>query len=118
MALENWRRDVLQPVGVNQIVGVAECQHFADGSLDSDVADAGNNLIRSFNISSSIMSTLAGGGAPGGTAAGCADGVGNAALFTGRKLKFDPAARQFIGDDTANAMLTRELRQPWSLSKI
>lgn len=43
---------------------------------------------------------------------------GNAALFTGRKLKFDPAARRFVGDDAANALLTRELRKPWSLTTV
>ena len=43
---------------------------------------------------------------------------GNAALFTGRKLKFDPVARQFVGDDAANALLTRELRKPWSLTNV
>ncbi len=44
--------------------------------------------------------------------------LGNAAIFTGRKLKFDGTAGKFVDDDTATAMLTRELRKPWSLEKI
>ncbi|MEI6462011.1 MAG: Gfo/Idh/MocA family oxidoreductase [Verrucomicrobiota bacterium] len=44
--------------------------------------------------------------------------LGNAAIFTGRKLKFDGAAGKFVDDDTATAMLSRELRKPWSLEKI
>jgi predicted dehydrogenase len=42
---------------------------------------------------------------------------GNAAIFTGRKLKFDAAAGKF-NDDTATGMLSRELRKPWSLEKL
>jgi hypothetical protein len=44
--------------------------------------------------------------------------LGNAAVFTGRKLKFDGAAGKFIDDAGATAMLSRELRKPWSLEKI
>ena len=42
---------------------------------------------------------------------------GNAAIFTGRKLKFDAATRKF-NDATATGMLSRELRKPWSLEKL
>ena len=31
----------------------------------------------------------------------------------GRSLDFDPVKRRFIGDDEANAMLTREYRKPF-----
>ena len=44
--------------------------------------------------------------------------LGNAAVFTGRKLKFDGAAGKFIDDAGATAMLSRTLRKPWSLEKI
>ncbi|NBY37023.1 MAG: gfo/Idh/MocA family oxidoreductase [Verrucomicrobia bacterium] len=44
--------------------------------------------------------------------------LGNAAIFTGRKLKFDGAAGKFVDDAGATAMLSRELRKPWSLEKI
>ena len=37
------------------------------------------------------------------------------AIRTGRKLRWDPAAEQFIGDDTANRMLRRPMRSPWHL---
>jgi predicted dehydrogenase len=33
----------------------------------------------------------------------------------GRKLTFDPAAEQFAGDDEANRMRSRAMRQPWSV---
>ena len=33
----------------------------------------------------------------------------------GRKLTWDWAAERFVGDDTANRMLTRTLRSPWTV---
>jgi hypothetical protein len=32
-----------------------------------------------------------------------------------REVKFDPAIERFVGDDEANAMLTREYRKPFVL---
>jgi len=33
----------------------------------------------------------------------------------GRRLQWDPAAEQFVGDEQANAMLTRPMREPWRI---
>jgi Oxidoreductase family, C-terminal alpha/beta domain len=33
----------------------------------------------------------------------------------GRKLKWNPAREKFVGDDSANAMLSRPMRAPWKL---
>ena len=41
--------------------------------------------------------------------------LGNIALRTGRKLTWDPAKEQIVGDSEANAMLTRPYRAPWKL---
>ncbi len=41
--------------------------------------------------------------------------IGNIAMRLGRKLKWDPAKEQFIGDDEANKMLDRPRRSPWHL---
>ncbi len=41
--------------------------------------------------------------------------VGNIAMRLKRKLRWDPAAEQFVGDDEANAMLRRPYRKPWTL---
>jgi hypothetical protein len=32
-----------------------------------------------------------------------------------RNVKFDPAKEEFIGDDEANRMRTRAMRDPWQL---
>lgn len=42
--------------------------------------------------------------------------LGNIAMQLGRKLRWDPAAEHFIGDDEANAMMARPMREPWRLS--
>jgi len=39
--------------------------------------------------------------------------LGNISYRLGRQLNFDPVAEQFIGDEDANRMLTREYRQPY-----
>jgi predicted dehydrogenase len=37
------------------------------------------------------------------------------AIRTGRKLRWDPKAEQFLNDEAANRLLTRPLRSPWRL---
>jgi len=37
----------------------------------------------------------------------------NLCLRLGRKLRWDPEAELFIGDDEANNMLARQMRAPW-----
>ncbi len=44
--------------------------------------------------------------------------LGVIALRLGRKLKWDPAKEQFIGDSEAGKFLSREMRKPWDYSSI
>jgi len=41
--------------------------------------------------------------------------LGYIAMLTGRRLKWDPANEQFIGDEAANKMLSRPYRSPWQI---
>jgi predicted dehydrogenase len=41
--------------------------------------------------------------------------AGNICLRLGRKLRWDPETERFLNDDTANRMLARTTRAPWSL---
>src|SRR5688572_12725885 len=41
--------------------------------------------------------------------------LGNIALRTGRKITWDPAREQIIGDQEAAAMVTKAYRSPWKL---
>jgi len=41
--------------------------------------------------------------------------LGNIARWLGRPLRWDAAEEQFVGDDEANAMLSRPMRAPWKL---
>jgi len=41
--------------------------------------------------------------------------IGNIAMLLGRKLTWDPSTETFTDDDAANAMLSREQREPWTL---
>jgi hypothetical protein len=41
--------------------------------------------------------------------------LGNIAMRLGRDLRWDPESEQIIGDDSASEMLSREMREPWSL---
>jgi hypothetical protein len=39
----------------------------------------------------------------------------NIALFLGRKVKFDPAKAEFVGDEEANRLRSEALREPWRI---
>jgi len=39
----------------------------------------------------------------------------NASMLLRRNLKYDPVKEEFVGDDEANRMRTRALREPWSV---
>jgi len=41
--------------------------------------------------------------------------LGNIAMLLNRKLHWDPAKEQFIGDEDANRMISRPMRSPWRL---
>jgi hypothetical protein len=41
--------------------------------------------------------------------------IGNIARWLGRRLRWDPVQETFVGDDEANAMLSRPMRAPWEL---
>ena len=41
--------------------------------------------------------------------------LGNIAMMVDRDLKWDPDAEQIIGDEEANSMLSRPMRDPWTL---
>ena len=41
--------------------------------------------------------------------------LANAAIRTGRKLRYDPVKEQFIGDEQANRLVDQPMRTPWHL---
>jgi len=41
--------------------------------------------------------------------------LGNIAMLTGRKLRWDPDEEGFVNDSEANRMLSRSMRSPWRL---
>jgi len=41
--------------------------------------------------------------------------LANAAIRTGRKLRFDPISQHFIGDEGANRLVDQPMRAPWHL---
>jgi predicted dehydrogenase len=44
--------------------------------------------------------------------------LGVIALRLGRKLQWDPAQEQFVGDGDANGSLAREMRKPWTYDAV
>ena len=41
--------------------------------------------------------------------------LGNIAYWTGRALRWDPIKEEFEGDDEANRMRSRAMREPWTI---
>jgi hypothetical protein len=41
--------------------------------------------------------------------------LGEIAMLTGRKIKWDPDKEEIIGDSQASALLGRSYREPWTL---
>jgi predicted dehydrogenase len=44
--------------------------------------------------------------------------LGTIAALLGRPLRWDPAEERFLGDDEANQMITRKMREPWGLQTL
>lgn len=44
--------------------------------------------------------------------------LGNIAILTGRKIRWDPVAEQIVGDNDAAKMLSRPYRSPWRLPDL
>lgn len=44
--------------------------------------------------------------------------IGNISMLLGRKLQWNPEGEKFVNDEQANAMLTREQREPWTMQNI
>jgi predicted dehydrogenase len=44
--------------------------------------------------------------------------IGNIAMQLGRKLEWDPDKEEFLNDAAANALLSREQREPWTLDNV
>jgi hypothetical protein len=44
--------------------------------------------------------------------------LGVLALRLGRKLKWDPKAEHFVGDQDADKWIAREMRKPWSYDSV
>ena len=44
--------------------------------------------------------------------------LGVIAMRLGRKLKWDPAKEQFVGDAEANKYIAREMRKPWTFDSV
>jgi len=41
--------------------------------------------------------------------------IGNIAIRTGQRLRWDPRAQRFVDNEEANRWLSREMRGPWRL---
>jgi len=41
--------------------------------------------------------------------------IGNIAMWTGRKLRWNPEAERFVDDPEADRYLARAMRAPWRL---
>jgi predicted dehydrogenase len=44
--------------------------------------------------------------------------LGHIALLLGRKLRWDPTGERFLDDDSANGMMARAQREPWTIANI
>ena len=42
--------------------------------------------------------------------------MANIAMLLKRKIVFDPASQQFVGDDEANMLISRKQRSPWQIT--
>jgi hypothetical protein len=41
--------------------------------------------------------------------------LGQIAMLTGRKIRWDPVKEEIIGDADASKLLSRDMRSPWRL---
>jgi len=70
------------------------------------IGDNGNNLVRKIEISSNMVTTLAGGGSVGGTVAGSLNGTASAAEFNGNYgIAIDPSGTYLYVADRLNNLV-------------
>ncbi|MEI7523717.1 MAG: cadherin-like beta sandwich domain-containing protein [Mariniphaga sp.] len=72
------------------------------------VTDFGNNLIRKISIPGGVVTTLAGGGSPGGTTAGFTNGTRDSAMFSGPSgIATDPTGTNLYVTDYTNNLIRK-----------